>query len=258
MASGQALAAFRRSGRKAVVLGENGERRWSDLWRDLGWIVQPGEDYADPVEVRNGPGARPYIDYTNGFPFRGKCEYTGWRCSEYPGTIAIDKDEKRFAEWAIVELGPFVILEPNISKDGNQNKQWGWDNWQWLAGVLDRKGVTLVQIGERGRPKLRHVHYVACPTFRHGVALLNLAAGAVLPEGGLHHAAGALRKRVVVLFGGCVPADLMGYPQHINLTVEIPGTPCGMWSRCEHCQQAWARLSPERIATALLDGLELC
>lgn len=246
IASGHARTVHRQTGKRIVIVDQKGAPRWSALWRGLDWIVQSSNGAAGAYPVRNGPGCRPYIAY----PWTGDpCRYSGWKCSENVGAIALDETERRFAAETRAALGDFVIVEPNLAGSSNPNKQWGWDRWQALVEKLPT--VRFVQMGPRGTRLLDGVTHVETPMFRHAAAVLSVARGAVVPEGALHHAAAALGKCVVVLFGGTVDVQAMGYPGHINVVHEGPGSPCGKWRSCPHCAEAWASITPDHVAGRL-------
>lgn len=66
------------------------------------------------------------------------------------------------------------------------------------------------------------------------------------PEGGLHHTAAALNIKGVVLFGGFIAPQVTGYKIHKNIFIG-DGLGCGKRVKCEHCEQAWSKIDPERI-----------
>jgi ADP-heptose:LPS heptosyltransferase len=147
-------------------------------------------------------------------------------------------------------LGQFVVVEPHILDKSNPNKRWGWARWQKLAHGLSRQGLRVVQMGPGGVTLLHGVTYVRTASFRRAAALLSLARVAVLPEGGLHHAAGVLRVPSVVLYGGTPPVSTTSYPGQL---VFAPSEPCGKWLPCVHCARHWHNLTPEHVLQAVLD-----
>jgi hypothetical protein len=249
MASGHALSVHRKSGGRIVIVGLDGEPRWSDLWAGLPWIVQPGETRAGASAVQNGPQCRPYIAY----PFNRDigCRYSGWRARDHLGEIRFTAEETGFAARATAGLEGFILIEPGVPAQSNPNKQWGRAKWQALADILTGEGRIVVQVGAPGTDTLAGVKLVETPSFRHGAAVLARAAHSILPEGGLHHAAGALHLPAVVLFGGAVDVEATGYPWHTNVVDDGPLSPCGAWSPCDHCADVWAKLSPEHVAGLL-------
>jgi len=247
MACGQALSLARETGKRVRIVDARGKRRWDDLWRNIPEILHPRERVIDYAVLRNGVGARPYLDYTNWDGIRAT--HTGWRAQDHIGRIVFDESEIEFAEKACRGFGPFVLIEPNIAKasatvrwDSNPNKQWGRSRWQELVRLVK---LPAVQVGAKGTEVLDGVYFIPTESFRLGAAVLQRAALSILPEGGLHHAAAALGRRAVVLFGGVISPSTTGYPFHINIT---RGEPCRMLVPCKHCEQTWQTISPEEVA----------
>jgi hypothetical protein len=247
MASGHALAVHRETGGRVVIVGRNGRPRWSDLWAGLPWIVQQDEQDGGAAALQNGPQCRPYISY----PFNREigCRYSGWRAKDNVGEIRFTAEETTYAAHATADIDGFILIEPGVPAQSNPNKQWGRAKWQGLADILQSQGRIVVQVGQRGTDTLNGVKLLETPSFRHGAAILARAGHAVLPEGGLHHAAGALHLPAVVLFGGAVDVDATGYPWHINVVDDGALSPCGAWSPCDHCADVWAKLTPEHVAS---------
>ena len=70
-------------------------------------------------------------------------------------------------------------------------------------------------------------------------------------EGGFSHAAAALDKKAVVLFGGWIHPNTTGYKFHSNIYIDIEGSPCGMRNYCEHCNKCRNLISVEKVRTSL-------
>ena len=244
MASGHARAEAERTGKRVKIVDAYGFARWDDLWRGLPWIAQPHE-LGDFAAVRNAPGCRPYLQYpwtrTTGQRF------TSWRAADHIGALHLFDPELAVARARAAELGPFVVVEPSIAAKSNPNKQWGQHNWRRLARMLIADGVRVVQMSA-GQHIGDGVAYVRTRSFREAAALLTMAQLAVLPEGGLHHAAGVLGVRAVVLFGGTIAPDTTGYPHHLNVADRGEGSPCGKWGPCRHCDAIWRDLAPGAVA----------
>jgi ADP-heptose:LPS heptosyltransferase len=143
-----------------------------------------------------------------------------------------------------------ILIEPNVpNKPCGPNKQWRVDRFAQLANALVTEGYKVRQFDYGGR------HHIASgiktPTYRHAAALLKSARLAILPEGGLHHAAAAVDVRAVVLFGGFVPPSVLGYDGHRNLTGGAMA--CGSFGRCEHCIDAMNAIQVEDVLRASLE-----
>lgn len=247
MASGQALSLHHETGKRVRIVDLEGKHRWNPLWKNLPWIVKPGEFERRSIDLINGVGSRPYLDYSK---YDGvKAAHTNWRARDHIGKIIFDESELEFAERATKPFGEFLLIEPNIAVasntvrwSSNPNKQWGRQNWQELIRLAK---VPVVQIGETGTEILDGVYFIRTENFRLGAAVLARATELVLPESGLHHAAAALNKHAVVLFGGLIGVETTGYPFHTNIS---RGDPCRMLVPCAHCEAIWKTITPQEVA----------
>jgi ADP-heptose:LPS heptosyltransferase len=115
--------------------------------------------------------------------------------------------------------------------------------------LLLRDGYDVIQ-SRYGRDKLNGVKLVTTPTFRDALAVMSLADVALVPEGGMHHGAAAVGIPAVVLFGGFIPPDVVGYDTHVNLTGGATGF-CGSLDKCHHCRDALAAISVEEVYQAV-------
>jgi hypothetical protein len=79
-------------------------------------------------------------------------------------------------------------------------------------------------------------------------------------EGGLHHAAAAVRLPAVVIFGGFITPAVTGYAEQVNLTAPGLGVAhplgCGRRVDCPHCADAIAQITPELVAQEVRKVLE--
>lgn len=266
MALGQAETLWRATGKRCAIVGADGEKpRRCDLWNNHPAIVQrlPGDGEALNV-FRNGPGARPYLTYP--FTREGGARFSGWRARDHRGHLHLGA----LYDWAYEveekQLGkrPFIAIEPNLAPEANPNKQWGRHKWATLA--RDLAGFypewEIVQLGAAGTDMLPDARHIETPSFRHACALLAFAKCAVLPEGGLHHAAAAVGTRAVVIFGNHTPVEITGYPEHVNLTGDcaLPREDnfgaCGRWTRCDHCAASMASIYVDDVSNAVLRLVE--
>jgi hypothetical protein len=252
MASGHALAEHKRTGKRVKILDVAGRPRFDVMWHGLPWIAQPHER-GDFATVKNGPQCRPYISYPFGRDIGQR--WTDWRARDHMGAIALTPAEQRFAKVETTGLGRggrFFVIEPGIEAKSNPNKQWGAVNWAELAGLMIADGLTVVQLGPAARPDWSDgIRQIRTRSFRMAAAVLARAAGAVLPEGGLHHAAAVLGVPAVVLFGGHISPEVTGYDGHVNIADRGPGSPCGRWMPCRHCRDVWQGLAPADVYAAL-------
>lgn len=139
-----------------------------------------------------------------------------------------------------------IIVEPNIKGTfSGRNKDWGWPRWQELVDSIDLPWAQF----DYGAPLLDSVLPIKTPSFMHGVAVLSTSNGIVTTDGGLHHAAAALRKRAVVIWGGFSPPSVLGYDDHINLYVDAPDC-LGMRESNEACSLAMKQITVGHVVNA--------
>lgn len=216
-----------------LIRDRRGAVRSHEAWKHNPRITL--DEDCEHEELVNRPGIRPYIAEKS----PSKWSWKNFTCPR--GELYFSKEELEFAR----PYNPHVILEPNIKDRASPNKQWGWIRWNKLAYLLREAGATVYQMGERSDRLLERVHYIHTPTFRHAAAVLARAQVAVLPEGGLHHAAAAVGTRAVVLFGGYISPRQTGYATQTNKYAG--GEPCGNRTPCKHCEKAMASILPEQV-----------
>jgi ADP-heptose:LPS heptosyltransferase len=149
-------------------------------------------------------------------------------CPDYkvrPGLLHVPAD---LLYWAAERLPhPKILIEPNVvGVHSADNKHWGHERWRTLVSRFEPN--TFVQcvpdrhIYEDQLPihKIPGVDVVETPSFAHAAAVLQVSLGYVGPEGGLSHAAGALRKPAVVIFGAFNRPSNFGYKWHYNLAAK--------------------------------------
>jgi glycosyl transferase family 9 (putative heptosyltransferase) len=162
-----------------------------------------------------------------------------------PGEFYFDGDEERFS---VRRDG--VLIEPNVPwhKSVAPNKDWGISRYQLVADYLRYSAGLRVFQFSHGRLRLAGVEVIPVSTFRQAAAALAGVTLAIVPEGGLHHAAAAVGTRAVVIFGGFVPPQVTGYDSHVNLTgLAEYSEACGSWQTCQHCRAALNRITVEEV-----------
>lgn len=239
MATGQARRMRERDERLVRIVDRRGHPRWHELWNGNPDIASP-RYYGPTQTLRNASCARPYIDYR--LTTAQRWAFTSWRA--IPGHLPYVRPDHRLAE--------FVVIEPNLKQAASPCKQWGAANWEALVTSGRHR---FAQLCSPGQPALRGVDRVETQTFRAALPLLAGCRSFVLPEGGLHHAAGALRKTGVVLFGAAMSPHNTGYDNHLNLAVDDPN---GLGWRVPNiaCAEAWKQITVELVLDSLEKVLE--
>ncbi len=253
LASGISKGAWANRG-KRIAFGDGSRIIWDQnsapIFRNNPNVAKPGEEHKPWIEwVKFYKGYRIY----NSQDMQKNCWVWNYDFKAQPGEIYLDHDE---LSWAGNYGKRFVIIEPNIEtwKGCAPNKQWPFERYQEIATKLHKSGYPVVQlIYNRSCLKLNDVTEVFSPTFRHAMAIMSKARLYIGAEGGLHHAAAAVHRPAVVLFGGFVPPEVTGYDSHINLTGGAKA--CGSLFPCDHCKEAMLAISVDEVMSSALEYL---
>lgn len=141
-----------------------------------------------------------------------------------------------------------LLLNPHVkAKFSADNRQWPLDRWQELADSLD---CPAVQCGPAGTVFLKGVQTIVTPSFEHAVGVLAACRAMVSSEGGLMHAAGALHKPAVIIWGAWSEPEVMGYDDHIHIAEPDPEAVGWRYSH-PRCRAAMERITTARV----LDGI---
>lgn len=239
MVTGAVRRLQERDRRRVRVLDKRGRARWSPVWDHNPQFAPPG--WKGKVQtITNGPGCRPYIRAETA----RRWLWREWICPV--GEIVLSPLECDFGS----ERAGGVILEPNLSPKASPNKDWGWHRWTQASWLLQQRGHTVTQIGPRGTRLLPGAQLVETSDFREACAVLAWAHLAILPEGGLHHAAAALGVPSIVIFGGYISPRQTGYAHQVNLYRDEE--PCGMRVPCDHCASAMKSIETEQVVSHAL------
>ncbi len=243
LATGMARGAAARG--KRIAFGNGTVQKWGPfsemIFRNNPNICPRGQErdprtewinYSKGSRIYNRQGANRWVF---NYEFRAK-----------PGELFFDATEDIYER-----DDNLIIIEPNVpNKPCAPNKTWPVERWAALGGALRMRGWKVRQV-DYGFPN-KVAEPIKTHSFRQAAALLKSARLAVLPEGGLHHAAAAVGIPAVVLFGGFVPPAVLGYEGHANLTGGA--TACGTFNRCPHCAEAMGKIQVDHVLDAI-EGL---
>ena len=95
-------------------------------------------------------------------------------------------------------------------------------------------------------------HYKS--NFREACSLLNISELYFGTHGGLSHAAAALNKKGVVIFGGWIDPLIVGYSFHNNIYVDIDGSPCGSRVICQHCKDCIQKIDLSNLKNLIINS----
>ncbi len=204
-----------------------------------------------PRSVRCGGGCLPYLQY----PRQPDCLTFSptYRAADNRGHLYLTDAERNIGLAAKQRYGSYVLVEPYPRDRQNLNRQWPLDSWQQLITLLQRTCThAIVQFDHAHATRIPSLPAIPTPTFRGACGLLTHARLLIALEGGLVFASAALGTPTVALWGGCISAPVLSFPEHVNLVDEQPETPCGRTKPCLHCEMAWHLLTPELVADRVL------
>jgi hypothetical protein len=235
LATGIARKARARHPGKPICIGDGTKIEWGPVFDNNPYLsreVVPG-----CIWVHSHKSFRPYVDVEKTTPtkFVWKRDFKA-----SPGELFLTEEE--LSAWS--DYKGAVYIEPNIKGWLGPNKEWGFDKWQEVVNRLP--DIPWVQ--GQGRT-LEGVTQLDTESFRDACSLLAHCALFVGTDGGLHHAAGALDKPAVVVWGGYTHPRNLGYDTHTNL--HAGGEPCGNTQPCGHCKQAMDKITVEMVVKAI-------
>lgn len=119
----------------------------------------------------------------------------------------------------------YLVVCPEGKREFASNrKEWGLACFQELVDSMP--GRRFVQIGVAAHGLLRGAVDFRGRTIRECAAAIRLAKAAVLLEGGLMHICHAVRTPAVILFGGYVRPEVVGYPELLSVASAPSCSPC--------------------------------
>jgi hypothetical protein len=223
--------------------------RWHPLWQGNPAITTDGRR-----PLPSGAGCLPYLVYPR-VDHRLQFSPT-YRAADVRGHLYLTEEEHARAMALTADIGPFLLIEPFPQDRKNVNRQWALSSWRELIAILQREqSLPLFQCAHESSTILPPLGQLPTPTFRDACAVMARARLVIALEGGIPFATAALDVPTVVLWGGCISADVLAYPEHVNLVDPHPETPCGQLRPCPHCTDAWARWTPRRVADRVLAAL---
>lgn len=257
LAAGQAQVLFDQqpAAGPVTLCDANGVPRWHYLWRDNPAIYVPKQPlipYREPY-ILTGHGHLPYLEY----PYSTHWTFSKtWKAREHRARLYLSEEEFNRGTDLLKATGPYILIEPSGRDRKNRNRCWPFPKWQALVTRLfEVLEEPLLQLDHAAADRLSGVGLVENSEFRAACGVLSGARLFIGPEGGLAHAAAALGTPAVVLWGGCIDANVLGYPEHINLVYRHPKTPCGSLGPCVHCDEAWQALTPDQVVEAVILAL---
>ena len=212
--------------------------------------------------VNSSPGNRPHINWKK--TVKGRRVWN-FNFKPTPGELFFSMDEINLAKKAIQDSEIFwrnnnklnhkgiVFIETTSSKLDNPlfgfkhvNTDWGKKNWLSLVNILKKKYLVIQSLHTKS-VNYEGVFGIKC-NFREACAVMKFCNLYVGPEGGFTHAAAALKKPAVNIFGGWIHPQVTGYDFHDNIYIDIEGSPCGIFSHeCKHCKTCMRKITVQMV-----------
>lgn len=119
----------------------------------------------------------------------------------------------------------YIAIAPTGKTKFSANRNiWGMGNFQ---SVRDHyPDIKFVQIGLPSEPLLERVIDARGRSLRETAAILKNSIFFLGHQGGFMHLNKAVRKSSVLIFGGYIRPDIVGYRDDINLYSEVDCSPC--------------------------------
>jgi hypothetical protein len=117
----------------------------------------------------------------------------------------------------------FVAINPYT--DDNPNKEWNANKWEKLVNAIHDKGMNVIQLGREDHNTIKGVDLSPKQSIRLSLAILSLAELFIGIDSFLGHAATALNKKSIILFGPTCPS-VWGHKQNANIYYDESCSPC--------------------------------
>lgn len=247
MALGRAEVVYQTLGHPVAICGVSGNPRKHELWEGT-----PAVDFDSPLKILDGPSARPYILRWVRNP--GLTSVFNPKYKARAGKVYLTQEEQKRALELTPEK-PFALVEPIIRGRSSINKDWGFSKW---AEVVKDFPISVYQfkVDGEGTKLLPGVKGIDVETFRISMGVAQYSSLIMTNDGGMHHMAASLGVPAVVIFGGFADPKITGYPFQRNFYVDSPESPCGRYTKCEHCKAAMEFIKPSTVRKAALEILE--
>ena len=206
------------------------------------------------VWIENYSNNRPYIKKQNEEKFYWNMEYRPIAGDLFFKKEEVEKSNLFYKKMELIKGNKKVVfIEPSRIQKIFDKRDWGEDNWQQLISSLKEEILFIQSVHNDSKIFNDAIPFSA--DFRTACSMLNLCDAFIGWEGGFSHAAAALKKKAVVLFGGWIHPKTTGYFMHSNFYIDIEGSPCGVKKNCEHCNKCRDLMSVDKVIKKLKEIL---
>ena len=226
MVTGEVKELLKTKPNAKFIIGDGKKSFWSEIYNNNHSIISAKEinDYEEIIWINNYPHNRPYRIYdkkTNHIKYTWKKSYR-----VKIGQIFFSKEEISFAKNIYEQIRKkslnkkIIYIEPNVKiNKGYINRDWGFNKWQKVIDA-QKDECVFFQISYGNQKILKNVINLHNVNFRNACALLDKSDLYIGAHGGLSHAAAALNKKAVVIFGGWIDPSIVGFSFHTNLFIK--------------------------------------
>ena len=177
--------------------------------------------------------------------------------------ILLTKEEDEKAESIIRQYGleqRFLTIEPCTNKDYFGNlRAWPFERWQAVVDAIRTHSpeTAVVQVGLTDSKTLKGVlDLCGKMTFRETVALIGKARLFMGTEGGLMHAANAVKVEAIIVWGGLTLPEFAGYPEkHHIICSRVSCAPCGHKGFCDKEHKCMKDIEESKVISMVMDVL---
>jgi len=175
----------------------------------------------------------------------------------YQPRIYLTQRELDYRKWRLERLPrPLVAVAPSGKITTKiPNKFYAIEKWQQLAILLKKANISVIQVGDkREGPLLEGAGNWRNLGFRKTASILRHCDAVITHVSGIMHLATAVNTPCIALYGGAEDPLVSGYPCNINITTDLPCSPCWLEKPCDKpiCKDM---LTPELIMQKLSELL---
>ena len=160
------------------------------------------------------------------------------------GPKEVNSIPKPSAEYIVVQSQASHSNQPQTTKD------WDVKSMQEVVDFLGKRFV-IIQIGSKKDKRLEGVKdYCGKTTIREAGLLLKKSRMFLGLEGALMHMARAVDCPSVIIWGGRLKPEQIGYPCFENVTVDLECSPCWLPNACPHDLKCMREISSKCVIDA--------
>jgi len=153
-------------------------------------------------------------------------------------------------------LTSFITIEPNTNTGYfGDLRAWSFERWQEVVDWMkrERPGITVVQVGAAGGRILDGVvDMCGALSFRETAILIGHSRLYLGTEGGLMHAANAVKARALIVWGGLTDPSFAGYPERDEIVhIGAPCAPCGLLGQCPSKHRCMREIEVKQVVNRL-------